>query len=116
MKKNSKTRTRSTGELCPMCGKGTTHVQKLDYKLKDENGREFVVPEIDVEICDFCGEHIFNMQAVRKAERLKGQRGKILLYLEPTTEAALSARAKRNNRSLRQEAYHLLESGLQAAN
>lgn len=60
----------SKGELCPMCGRGTTHIEKLDYKLKDENGREFVVPDIEVEICAFCGERIFNMQAVRKTERI----------------------------------------------
>ena len=99
-----------------MCGKGTTHIKKLDYKLKDENGKEFIVPNIAVEICDFCGEHIFNMEAVRKAEQIRGQTGKILIHLKPTMQTALSVRAQKNNRSITREVYHLFESGLQAAN
>ena len=95
-----------------MCGQGTTHVEKLDYKRKDENGREFVVPHIDVEICDFCGEHIFNMQAVRKARQVQGLTRKVLIRLQPTLQNALAARAQKNNRSLTQEAQHLLETSL----
>ena len=116
MKQSSKIQKQRDGELCPMCGKGRTHVERLDYRLKDQNGKEFVVPDIDVEICDFCGEHIFNMQAVRKAEQIQGRPGKILLHLKPPLRAALSHQAQKNNRSITQEAYHLLEHGLQAAN
>lgn len=99
--------------LCPMCGKGTTHFEKLDYKLK---GEEFIVPDLEVEICDYCGEHIFNMKAVRKARQVQGRTGKILIRLQPTLQDMLAARAQKNKRSLKQEAHHLLESGLQAAN
>lgn len=102
------------GELCPMCGKGTTHIVRLDYKLKDENGKEFIVPDLDVEICDFCGEKIFNMEAVRKAERIQGRVGKILIRLKPALQSALSARAQKNQRSITQEAQHLLETSLAA--
>ena len=104
------------GELCPVCGRGTTHIEKLNYKLKDENGREFVVPDVEVEICDFCGERIFNMKAVRKAERIQGRVGKILIRLKPPLQAELSARAQKNSRSITQEARHLIESSLRAAN
>lgn len=97
-----------------MCGKGTTHIVKLDYKLKDENGREFVVPDLEVEICDFCGEKIFNMAAVRKAEQIQGRVGKILIRLKPALQSALSARAQKNKRSITQEAQHLLETSLAA--
>jgi YgiT-type zinc finger domain-containing protein len=103
-------------ELCPMCGKGTTHFEKLDYKLKDRSGKEFVVPDLEVEICDYCGEHIFNMKAVRKARQVQGRTGKILLRLQPTLQNALAARARKNRRSITQEAHHLLENSLQAAN
>jgi YgiT-type zinc finger domain-containing protein len=101
-----------SAELCPMCGKGTTHVEKLDYKLKDENGKEFVVPQLEVEICDFCGEHIFNMQAVRKARQVQGRTGKILLRLQPALQNALAARAQKSKRTLAQEVQHLLETSL----
>jgi YgiT-type zinc finger domain-containing protein len=105
-------RKKSSQELCPMCGQGRTHVEKLDYKLKDQNGKEFVVPELEVEICDFCGEHIFNMQAVRKARQAQRLSGKILIRLQPTLQNALAARAQKNKRSLAQEAQHLLETSL----
>ncbi len=97
-----------------MCGQGTTHIEKLDYKLKDENGREFVVPQLEVEVCGFCGEHIFNMQAVRKARQTQGRAGKILIRLQPTLQNALAARAQKNKRSITQEAQHLLETSLAA--
>ena len=99
-----------------MCGKGTTHVERLDYKLKDENGNEFVVPQLEVEVCGFCGEHIFNMQAVRKARQAQGRTGKILIRLQPALQNALAARAQKSKRSLTQEVHHLLETSLQTAN
>lgn len=99
-----------------MCGKGTTHMKKFDYKLRDQLGKEFVVPNLEVEVCDFCGEHIFNMKAVRKAERAQGRAGKILLHLKPPLQSELSVRAQKNKRSLKQEVYHLIEAGLHAAN
>ncbi|MCL4704357.1 YgiT-type zinc finger protein [bacterium] len=107
-------RKKTSQERCPMCGQGTTHVEKLDYKLKDENGEEFTVPQLEVEICNFCGEHIFNMAAVRKARAVQGDTGKILLRLQPTLQNALAARARNNKRSLAQEAQHLLETSLGA--
>jgi YgiT-type zinc finger domain-containing protein len=97
-----------------MCGQGTTHIEKLDYKLKDENGKEFVVPQLEVEVCDFCGEHIFNMQAVRRARQAQGHTGKILLRLPAALQNALAVRARRNKRSLTQEVHHLLETSLAA--
>lgn len=103
-------------DLCPMCGKGTTRFEKLNYKLKDRSGKEFIVPDLEVEICNFCGEHIFNMEAVRKAREVQGRTGKILIRLQPSLQDALAARARKNNRSITQEVYHLLESSLQAAN
>jgi YgiT-type zinc finger domain-containing protein len=119
MKKQNRTsesgsQAKPQGELCPMCGKGTTQIVRLDYKLKDENGREFVVPDLEVEICDFCGEKIFNMEAIRKAERIQGRVGKILIRLKPALQSALAARAQKNKRSLTQEAQHLLETSLAA--
>jgi len=102
--------------LCPMCGKGTTHFEKLDYKLKDRSGKEFVVPGLEVETCDVCGEHVFNMEAVRKAREIQSRTGEILIRLQPALQDALAARARKNKRSITREVYHLLERSLQAAN
>jgi YgiT-type zinc finger domain-containing protein len=107
---------KSSKNLCPMCGKGTTHFEKLDYKLKNRSGKEFVVPSLEVETCDVCGEHIFNMEAVRKAREVQSRTGEILIRLQPTLQDALAARARKNKRSITREVYHLLERGLQAAN
>ena len=107
---------KSSQELCPMCGQGFTHIEKMDYNLIDENGEAFVVPQLDVEVCDFCGEHIFNMPAVRKARQIQGRRGKILIRLQPALQEALAARAQKNKRSLTQEVHHLLEKCVRMAN
>jgi len=107
---------KTSKNLCPMCGKGTTRFEKLDYKLKDRSGKEFVVPDLEVETCAVCGEHIFNMEAVRKAREVQSRTGEILIRLQPTLQDALAARARKNKRSITQEVSHLLESGLQAAN
>lgn len=107
---------KSAKNLCPMCGKGTTRFEKLDYKLKDRSGKEFIVPDLEVETCNVCGEHVFNMEAVRKAREVQSRAGEILIRLQPTLQEALATRARKNKRSITREAYHLLERGLQAAN
>ena len=102
----------SSDNLCPVCGQGTTRVRKVDYKLKDENGKEFIVPDIQVEVCDFCGECIFNMDAVSKARQIIGAPYKILIRLNPETHATLATRAQKSKRSITDEVYHLLEQSL----
>ena len=101
---------------CPLCGQGTTRVQKIDYKLNDENGKEFVVPDLEVEVCDFCGERIFNMDAVSKARRILGSPHKILIRLKPELHDTLVTRAQKSRRSLTEEAEHLLAESLREAN
>jgi YgiT-type zinc finger domain-containing protein len=59
-------------EICPMCGKGATHKVKRDYHLRDRSGREFVIANLEFEECDFCGERIFDMEAVRRARQTLG--------------------------------------------
>lgn len=106
----------SSETTCPMCGQGKTHIMKIDYKLRDENGKTFTVPELDVEVCDFCGEQIFNMDSVRKARKAHGATNKLLIRLRPEMHAALASSARKSKRSMTQEAHHLLEESLRAAN
>ncbi len=98
-----------------MCGQGTTHIIKLDYKIKDEHGREFVVPDLEVEECDLCGEQIFNMEAVRKARQVMGTAEKLSIRLKPDLRARLINRAKRSKRSLNEEVQLLIEESLREA-
>jgi len=105
----------SFANLCPVCGQGTTLVQKMDYILKDENGKEFIVPDLQVEVCDFCGERIFNMEAVNKARQIIGAPHKILIRLRPELHYTLTTRAQKSKRSITEEAQHLLEESLREA-
>lgn len=95
-----------------MCGKGRTHVTKTDYHLRDENGAEFVVPDLEVEECDHCGQRIFNMQAVRKARQTLGANPKLLIHLKPDLHKTLVNRAQKSNRSLDEEVQRLIEESL----
>lgn len=88
----------------------------MDYKLCDEKGKKFTVPGIEVEVCDFCGEQIFNMEAVRKARQAQGPSRKILIRLQPKMHDALASRARNSKRSIAQEAHILLEDSLRATN
>ena len=101
--------------LCPVCGQGAIQIQKIDYRLKDENGKEFIVPDLQVEVCDFCGERIFNMQAVTKARKIIGGPHKIVLRLGPELHYTLTNRAQKAKRSITEEAQHLLEQSLREA-
>lgn len=98
--------------LCPICGQGTTRAQKIDYRLQDEKGKTFIVPDIEVEVCDFCGERIFNIAAVRKARQIIGAQYKILINLEPEMHATLATLAQKSKRSITEEVQHLLEASL----
>ena len=97
---------------CPICGKGTTSIQKVDYRLKDENGKEFIVPDLKVEVCDFCGERIFNMGAVYKARQILGAPYRILIRLKPELHDTLTTLAQNSKRSITEEVHHLLEKSL----
>jgi len=98
--------------ICPVCGQGTTRVKKVDYKLKDENGKEFIIPDLKVEVCDLCGERIFNMEAVYKARQTIGTPYKILIRLRPELHNTLTTRAQKSKRTITEEAQHLLEESL----
>ncbi len=106
------TQHKKNGDLCPMCGQGTTRTIRIDYKIKDERGLEFVVPDLEVKECDFCGELIFNMAALRKARQQMGATEKLSIRLKPDLHATLLSRAKRSKRSLNEEVQHLIEESL----
>jgi hypothetical protein len=53
------------------------HEKFYKIKRRDARGKTFG-----------CGEKIFNMEAVRKAERIQGRVGKILIRLKPAASRA----------------------------
>jgi len=102
----------SCENLCPICGQGTTRVQKVDYKLKDEKGKNFIIPDLEIEVCDFCGERIFNIGAVYRARQILDAPYKILIPLEPEMHATLRTLAQKSKRSITEEVRHLLQESL----
>ena len=109
------TKNHPTEHLCPLCGRGATHVQKIDFGLNDKSAKEFTISDIEVEVCDFCGERIFNMDAVSKARQVLGTRQKILIRLKPEVHETPVTRAQRSRRSVTEEAQHLPEESLREA-
>jgi hypothetical protein len=67
------------------------HEKFYKIKRRDARGKTFG-----------CSEKNLPMEAMRKAERIQGRGGKILIRLKPALQSALSARAQKNNRSITQ--------------
>lgn len=59
-----------TPETCPKCGfKGVLHREVHD-ELIDIGDNGFIVP-VQVDTCDHCGEHIYDMRTVAELEALE---------------------------------------------
>jgi YgiT-type zinc finger domain-containing protein len=86
-------------------------VQSIDYVL--HRGRQkIVVPEVEVWVCEKCGERVFPYESSRRIETYKLYSGMVSLRIEPSMHARLAERAKQSHRSLNQEIVHLLKAGL----
>jgi putative zinc finger/helix-turn-helix YgiT family protein len=42
--------------LCPICGTGQLRPQQIDYTITLDDGNKVTTPNLQVEICDHCGE------------------------------------------------------------
>ena len=100
---------------CPTCGKGmaTTQIVPVSVKLRD--GRKFTVPDVEVDVCEKCGDRIFGAEALRKIEDYKQCTGKLLVRLDPALHAQLMREARESRRSLNQQISYLLERGFKKA-
>ena len=45
-----------SANLCPACDTGQLRAQRLDYTVTAADGVKVVVPNLQVEVCDHCGE------------------------------------------------------------
>jgi putative zinc finger/helix-turn-helix YgiT family protein len=58
--------TRETTCLC--CGKGSLHTLKRDFVAKIGDGQTLRIPNIEMEVCDRCGEEILSLESARAVD------------------------------------------------
>jgi len=56
---------------CPFCGLGKMITRIMDYEILDASNSKVIVSEIEVDICDTCGEKFFGYEAALKLEEAK---------------------------------------------
>jgi YgiT-type zinc finger domain-containing protein len=90
---------------------GTVEVQHMTYPLK-VGKKTIEVPDVEVWVCQRCGERFFPAESSRKIETYKRYSGHLNVRVNPDMHARLARQAKAHHRSLTQEISRLLEQGL----
>ena len=106
VKKNKKT------YKCPFCGQGHMVKKTMDYEIVDTLNRKTVIPNIEVDTCDACGERFFGYEAAVKLEEIKKKGSLITLYINPELQKRIKNSADKHERSFEEEVNHLLETTL----
>jgi YgiT-type zinc finger domain-containing protein len=109
----SKKQKQSANFTCPADSdcQGTLRVDTREYRFH-YHGREIIVPDVTIWVCDRCGEPVFPYESARKIETYKKYSGRLNLRIDPELHAELARRAEQHQRSVNQEAAQLLEAGL----
>ena len=97
---------------CPFCGQGKMITKIIDYEIVDEAGEKVIIPGIEVDICDTCGEKFFGYEAALKLEEVKKNGKQVVLNLKPETFRQISNLAEKHRRSFDEEVNSLLEATL----
>lgn len=97
---------------CPFCGQGKMITKIMDYEIIDASGDKVILPDIEVDICDTCGEKFFGYEAALKLEQAKKKGNRIVLKLKPEIFKQISNLAEKHRRSLDEEVNSLLEATL----
>ena len=53
---------------CPCCGEGSLRTLKRDYIANIGEGQKLHVPNIEMEVCDKCGEEILSLESARAVD------------------------------------------------
>jgi putative zinc finger/helix-turn-helix YgiT family protein len=53
---------------CPFCVEGTLHLVKRDYVANIGDGQKHTIPNIEMEVCDKCGEEILSLESAREID------------------------------------------------
>jgi len=97
---------------CPFCGHGKMRTRIIDYEIVDTSGEKVVIPDVEVDICDTCGEKFFGYEAALKLEEVKKKSARVVLNLKPEIFKQISNLAEKHRRSLNEEVNSLLEATL----
>ena len=54
--------------ICPCCGEGSLHTLKRDFNAAIGDGEKLTVPNIEMDVCDRCGEEILPLESAREVE------------------------------------------------
>jgi YgiT-type zinc finger domain-containing protein len=90
---------------------GTIEVQHITYPLK-VGKKTILVPDVEVWVCQRCGERFYPAESSRKIEAYKHYSGRLNVRINPELQAQLARQAKEHQRPLEQEVSELLEQGL----
>ena len=97
---------------CPFCGQGQMQTKIIDYEIRNAVNDKTVIPKIEIDICDTCGEKLFGYKATLKLEEFKNKEDKISLQLRPELKTRISDLAKKHKRSFNDEINSILEASL----
>jgi putative zinc finger/helix-turn-helix YgiT family protein len=53
---------------CPCCGEGILQTMKRDYVAPIGDEQKLRIPNVEMEICDKCGEEILSLEAAREVD------------------------------------------------
>ena len=84
----------------------------MDYEIVGTSDEKIVIPDIEVDICDTCGEKVFGYEAAEKLEETKKKGNRVILYLKPELQTQISHLAEKHKKSFDEEVNFLLEATL----
>ncbi len=84
----------------------------IDHEIVDASGSTVIIPNIEVDICNNCGEKFFGYEAALKLEQVKKNANRVVLNLKPELYKQISSLAEKHQRSFDDEVNYLLETTL----
>jgi YgiT-type zinc finger domain-containing protein len=97
---------------CPFCGQGNMVTRTMDYEIVDTLNRKTVIPNIEVDTCDACGEKFFGYEAAARLDEIKKKGNRVTLFLSPELQKRIKSLAEKHRRSFEEEVNYLLETRL----
>jgi putative zinc finger/helix-turn-helix YgiT family protein len=58
----------SENNICPICGEGSLAIMKREYIAEIGEGQKLRIPNVEMEVCDHCGEEILSLEAARDVD------------------------------------------------
>jgi putative zinc finger/helix-turn-helix YgiT family protein len=58
----------SKNTICPSCGEGPLRTIKREYIAQIGEGQKLCIPNIEMDVCDKCGEEILSLEAAREVD------------------------------------------------